>query len=97
MKKYSYACCLCFLFLSLGVYAEEKEDWEYSFIRALNYEEKNEVEKAIQELEKSREIRPEDPYILRELGYCYGKKGNIEKAKECYEKVLEHYPEDENT
>lgn len=91
-----YIVGLLLFCISIFSYTEEKEHWEYSFIRALNYEEKEEIDKAIDELEISRKLRPEDPLILRELGYCYGKKGKFMKAKECYEKVLELYPEDEN-
>lgn len=88
---------ILFSFYSLLSYAEEKKDWEYSFIKALNYEEKDDLEKAIQELENSRSLRGGDPVILRELGYCYGKQGNISKAKECYEEVLSLYPGDINS
>ena len=35
-------------------------------------------------------------FVLKELGYCYAKQGEWEKAKECYEKVLFFYPEDSN-
>lgn len=96
MKRYQYLMVIFFFFSFLLSYAEEKQEWEYSFIKALNYEEKNELEKAIEELEKSRFLHSGDPVILRELGYCYGKHGNIMKAKECYEEVLKLYPEDIN-
>lgn len=94
MKRY-----LILIFFSLSFllsYAKDQQEWEYSFIRALNYEEKNELEKAIEELERSKSLRSGDPMILRELGYCYGVYGNITKAKECYEEVLRIYPKDIN-
>lgn len=94
MKKFLGAVLL--LVLCQGVYSEEKMDWEYSFIKGLNYEEREEWGSAIQELEKSRALQKDNPLILKELGYCYGKQGDFEKARDCYERVLQLDPQDSN-
>lgn len=94
MKK--FLGMLLLLILCQGAYSEEKSDWEYSFIKALNHEERKEWSSAIQELEKSRALQKDNPLILKELGYCYAKQGNFEKARDCYERVLQLEPEDSN-
>lgn len=93
MKKFLGIVFL--VILSQGIYAQE-QSWEYPFIKALNYEERREWNLAIEELEKSRALQEENLFVLKELGYCYAKQGEWEKAKECYEKVLFFYPEDSN-
>lgn len=40
--------------------------------------------------------RKDNPLILKELGYCYAKQGDFEKARDCYERVLQLEPEDSN-
>lgn len=95
MRQYQYGLAICFFFLFSISYAEEIRTWEYSFIKGLNYEEKGDIEKAIEELEISRSLS-EEVVILRELGYCYGRIGEFVKAEKCYEKVLEKFPEDSN-
>jgi len=94
MKKFLIMVCLLFLFQ--GSHSQVKIDWEYSFIKALNYEEKEEWSSAIQELEKSRILQADNIMILKELGYCYAKEGEFEKAKTCYEKVLKLDSQDSN-
>lgn len=94
MKK--FLGMLLLLILCQGAYSEEKIDWEYSFIKGLNHEEREEWGSAIQELEKSRALQKDNPFILKELGYCYAKQGDFEKARDCYERVLQLDPEDNN-
>lgn len=73
-----------------------REAWEYSFIKALNYEEKGDFDRAIVELERAYQEKPKELLILRELAYCYGHRGELSKAKELYQRVLEIDSQDEN-
>ncbi|MGF6906574.1 tetratricopeptide repeat protein [Fusobacterium sp. PH5-44] len=60
---------------------------EYSFIRGMNYYQKGNTEKAMEEYLKAYEKTPKNPMLLKEIGLLYGENNNIDNAIGYFEKA----------
>lgn len=66
----------------------------YHFIKGLNYYQKNQKDKALNEFLLAEKEQPTNPMILREIAYFYLDIGDFGKAKQYYEKSIEIEPHD---
>ncbi len=71
------------------------EKKEYYALRGINLSYEGKYLEAIKELEIAYKKDPENPIVLRELGYSFGELGNLEKSKYYYEKALYLNSEDQ--
>lgn len=69
---------------------------DYALLRGINYSQKGEYEKAMEEYSKSYEINPENAVLLKELGYMEYEFENYNRAEEYWLKALKYAPKDED-
>jgi tetratricopeptide (TPR) repeat protein len=60
--------------------------------RGLAYFQQNQIEKALVDFKQAYKVNPNHIHTLNNIGTCYGNLGEMEKAKEFYNKVLALYP-----
>ena len=60
--------------------------------RGLAYFPQNQIEKALVDFKQAYKVNPNHIHTLNNIGTCYGNLGEMDKAKEFYNKVLVLYP-----
>lgn len=75
---------------------KENKKADYALIRGINLAQREEYEKALEELYTSYKINPKNQILLKELGFIYFKIGNYDKAEEFWKKGLELNDKDED-
>ncbi|MCM8809467.1 MAG: tetratricopeptide repeat protein, partial [Candidatus Omnitrophica bacterium] len=79
---------------------KKKNDFYSIFNLGLLLKEMNRIDEALDKFNYLIKLKPEDIEIMNEIGICYALKGEKEKAKEIWEKILKkepsYYPAKEN-
>lgn len=74
---------------------KENKEADYALIRGINLSQREDYEKALEELYISYKINPKNQILLKELGFIYFKIKNYDKAEEFWKKGLELNNKDE--
>lgn len=88
---------LLFLIFFMGCsHTKVNKEADYALLRGINYSQKGEYEKAMEEYSKSYELNPENIVLLKELGYMEYSFENYKKAEEYWLKALSYTSKDED-
>ena len=73
--------------LNINQREKKLDSGEYSFIRGMNYYQKGNSEKAMEEYLKAYKKTPRNTTLLKEIGLLYGENNNIEEAINFFTKA----------
>lgn len=66
----------------------KKKEAEYSLLKGVNYSQKGDLASAMSEFQISYDANPENPILLKEMGYLYYQIGDYNKTAQLWEKAL---------
>lgn len=92
--KFLFEILVMILFISCTNTKNNKEA-SYSLLRGMQYLSNDNLTKALNEYEKSYSLDPNNPILLKEMGYIYYRFGDYKESEKYYKKALEISPEDD--
>lgn len=102
MKNYTKFMFLTVLLLMISctnskenLISNTNKNANYAIIKGLNLSTTGELERALERYQNSYKVEPNNPFLLKEMGYVYCKFGDYENGKKYYSKAFKLNPKDD--